>query len=96
MSSQDDLRRIFDEASAPASRHLREQLAHRHMIVLAEHFDGWALDRRLKPEQTARLVGWAESMRTLADEVGPDWDPPAPERLTLMGFLGRKLLGEPT
>ena len=94
MSSQDDLRRIFEEASAPMSAHLREQLAYRHMIALADALEGWALDRRLTPEQTAMLVGWAESMRMLAEDVGPDWNPPKPERLTLMGFLGRYALDE--
>ena len=94
MPSRDDLHHIFEEASAPMSGHLREQLAYRHMIALADTFEGWALDRRMTPEQTAKLVGWAESMRTLANEVGPDWNPPTPERLTLMGFLGRKVLDE--
>ena len=94
MPSPDDLRRIFEEASGPMSDHLREQLAFRHMVALAESFEGWALDTRLTPEQSAMLVGWAESMRSLADEVGPDWNPPKPKKLTLMGFLGRKMLDE--
>jgi len=34
-------------------------------------------------------------MRTLAEEVGPDWDPPKLERrLSLIGFMGRNLLDE--
>jgi hypothetical protein len=94
MSSPDDLQNIFDEASAPMSDHVREQLAYRHMIALADAFEGWALDKRMTPEQTAKLVGLAESMRALADEVGANWNPPSPERLTLMGFLGRKMLDE--
>ncbi len=94
MPSRDDLQRIFEEASLPVSDHLREQLAHRHMIALADTFEGWAIDKRMTPEQTAKLVGWAESMRALADEVGPNWNPPTPVRLTLMGFMGRKALDE--
>jgi hypothetical protein len=90
----DELRRIFNKASAPFPEHVRHQLAHRHMIGLADVFEGWALDKRLTPEQSVQLVGWAESMRALADEVGPDWDPPKPKKLTLMGFLGRKALDE--
>jgi hypothetical protein len=92
--THDELRRIFDEASAPMSSHIREQLAYRHMVALADVFEGWALDARLTPEQSVKIIGWAESMRALADEVGPDWNPPAPERLTLMCFLGRKVLAE--
>jgi len=61
---------------------------------LADVFEGWALDRRVTPEQTARFVGWAESMRTLAEKVGPDWDPPKSDKLTFMGFLGRRALDE--
>lgn len=76
------------------SGHLREQLAFQHMIALADAFEGWALDRRMTPEQSAMLVGWSQSMRALADEVGPDWNPPEPEKLSLLGFLGRKMLEE--
>jgi hypothetical protein len=56
---------------------------------------GGPLDKQVSPEQTAQLVGMAESMRALADDVGLDWNPPRPEKLTLMGFLGRKMLDEP-
>lgn len=94
MSSPDDLRRIFDEAATLKNNHMREQLAFRHMVALADHFEGWAMDVRVDQEQTAKLLGWAESLRQLADLVGPDWDPPRPEQLTLMGFLGRTVLGE--
>jgi hypothetical protein len=62
------------------------------MIALADTFEGWAIDERMTPEQSAKLVGWAESMRNLAEEVGPHWNPPTPEKLTLMGFLGRKAI----
>ena len=94
LPTPDELRRIFDQASAPMSDHIREQLAYRHMLALAEIFAGWALDRRLTPQQSVMILGWSDSMRALADELGPDWDPPKPENLTLMGFLGRKALDE--
>jgi hypothetical protein len=96
MTSPYDLRRIFDEAATLKNDHKREQLAFRHMVALADHFEGWAMDTRLSPEQTAQLLGWAESLRQLAELVGPDWNPPEPERLTLLGFLGRTVLGEQT
>jgi hypothetical protein len=57
--SQEELLHIFNEASAPMSEHLREQLAYRHMIALADVFEGRALDKRLTAEQSVRLVGWA-------------------------------------
>ena len=88
------LRQIFEQASGPMKEPIRDQLAYRHMIALADNFEGWALDARMTPEQTAKLVGWAESLRSLAEEVGPAWDPPTPDQLTLMGFLGRKVLDE--
>ena len=52
------------------------------------------MDARMTAEQTAKILGWAESLRQLAELVGPDWNPPEPERLTIMGFLGRQVLGE--
>ncbi len=91
---RDQLRRIFEEASGPMKEPIRDQMAYRHMIALADFFEGWALGARTTPEQSAKLVGWAESLRRLADDVGPDWEPPTPDRLTLMGFVGRKALGE--
>jgi hypothetical protein len=92
--SRDELRRIFNEASAPMSDQIRKELAYRHMIAFADVLEGWALDKRLTPQQSVRVLGWAESLRTLAGQVGPDWDPPKPERLSLLGFLGRWALDE--
>jgi hypothetical protein len=94
MSSPDDLQRIFDEAATLKNNDWREQLAFRHMIALADTLEGWAMDARMTPKQTAKLLGWAESLRQLADLVGLDWNPPEPERLSLMGFLGRHALDE--
>jgi hypothetical protein len=96
MAGQGGLAAIFDEAAArPANAHCG-QLAYRHMIALADALEGWSMDRRTSPEQGAGLLGFAEALRRLAFEVGENWDPPQPEELTLVGFLGRKLLGEPT
>jgi hypothetical protein len=42
------------------------------MIALADHFEGWALDKQAAtPKQAARLMGHAENMRQLAELVGP-------------------------
>lgn len=95
-SSAQGLARIFDQAAEQRwSEDLREEVGYRHMIHMADVFEGWAFDSRMSPEWTAKLMGWAGSMRTLAEEVGPDWDPPKPERrLSLIGFIGRNLLDE--
>jgi hypothetical protein len=96
MAGQGELATIFDAAAArPADAH-REQLAYRHMIALADAFEGWSMDQRTLPEQSASLLGFAEALRRLAFEVGESWSPPEPTRLTLIGFMGRKLLDEPT
>lgn len=96
MADQQTLRAIFEDAAGTTPRHLAPELAYRHMMVLAEAMTRWANDRRLSPEAIANLIGMAESLRELALEVGPGWNPPAPPTVTIFGFLGRKLLDEPT
>lgn len=93
-SEHEHLRRIFEDASGPMKEPIRDQLAYRHMVALADNFEGWALYPETTPEQSAKLLGLSESLRRLSDEVGPDWDPPPPDHLTLLGFLGRKAVGE--
>ncbi|ESY76883.1 hypothetical protein X739_33515 [Mesorhizobium sp. LNHC220B00] len=95
-SSAEGLARIFDQAAEQRwSKDLREELGHRHMIHLADVFEGWAIDRRMTPEWTAKLIGWTESLRRLANEVGSTWDPPRPAgTLSLVGFMGRNLMDE--
>lgn len=68
---------------------LRNELAHRHMLALADMYEGWSLSQGMTPERSAEVLGWSEAMRRLAEEVGPDWDPPPPSPLTLIAFLGR-------
>lgn len=91
-SSAEGLARIFDQAAEQRwSEDLREELGYRHMMHLADVFEGWATDRRMTPEWTAKLAGWA----TLAEEVGATWDPPRPAgTLSLVGFIGRSLMSE--
>lgn len=95
-SSADELVSIFDQAAEQRwSEDLREELGYRHMMHLADVFEGWASDSRMTPEWTAKLAGWAGSMRTWAEEVGPTWDPPRPAgTLSLVGFIGRGLREE--
>lgn len=92
-SPAEGIARIFDQAAEQRwSEDLREELGYRHMIHLADVFEGWAFDSRITPERTAELAGWAESMRALAEKVGSTWDPPRPAgALSLVGFIGRMM-----
>ncbi|MER9840548.1 hypothetical protein NKJ59_04755 [Mesorhizobium australicum] len=95
-SLPEGLARIFDQAAEQRwSEDLRKELGYRHMIHLADVFEGWAFDSRMTPEWTAKLAGWAGSMRTLAEEVGSTWDPPKPAgALSIVGLIGRTLMHE--
>ncbi len=90
----DDLRNVFDKAFAKVSAEVTSDLSYRHLVALADAFEEWALDKRRSAEQSAKLLAWSDRFRELADEAGPDWDPPKPERLSLIAFVGRKLLDE--
>ncbi len=77
----------FDES-------LRQQLNYEQMIALADMFQGWALDKRIDPKRSAWLTGWSEGLMAEADLLGPDWNPPEPEELTEIGFIGRVANGD--
>jgi hypothetical protein len=91
MASLEDLARAFEEAAANRWAGAAEQLSHLDMINLADTLTGWAMAHRVSREWSARLLGWAETMQALADKVGPDWNPPEPETLSLIGTLARRL-----
>ena len=89
------LKKFFEKASSDyPPPYFREELSHRHMLGLSDMFAGWALSRRFSPERMASLLGWAEGLQRLADDVGPSWDPPRPEIPSLIGSLGRWAVGE--
>lgn len=94
MAENEVLTKLFEAASTVSMIHLKPELTHRHMKALAVIFEGWSLSRHVKPEQSAHLLGWAEALRELAEEVGPDWNPPDPPSVGLMGYLGRVAYGE--
>jgi hypothetical protein len=96
MAEREVLESLFRHAAVIVPEHLKPQLAYRHMVALADTFEGWAQDKRIGPERSAHLLGVAESMRTLAEEVGPSWNPPEPATVSIMGFLGRWMLKEPS
>ncbi len=77
----------FDES-------LREQLNYEQMIALSETVLGWAHDERIEPERSAWLVGFSEGLVTEAERLGPDWNPPEPEKLSMLGYLGRLANGD--
>ena len=91
MPSLDDLARAFEEAAQSRWKGVAEQLSHLDMINLADTLTGWAMARGVNREWSARLLGWAETMQGLADEVGQDWKPPEPGKLSLIGSLARRL-----
>jgi hypothetical protein len=89
-----ELREIYERASQLPSEDVKDQLAYRHMIYLADLFEGWALDEKVSRKNSAYFLGFAESLRTLADEVGPNWRPPESNALSALGHLVRWGLGE--
>jgi hypothetical protein len=91
MSSRDELQRIFDEAASSFAASNRKQLSYDDMLDMADVFEGWAQDERISVEKAAMILGWAEGLRRLADEVGPEWNPPEPDKLNIMGFIARKI-----
>jgi hypothetical protein len=96
MAEREVLDAIFQNTAEMTPSHLKPELAHRHMVALADTYEGWAQDRLMSPERSAQLLGWAESLRRLADEVGPAWNPPNPPTVSIIGFLGRLTLDEPS
>ncbi len=72
----------------------RQQLNHEQMITLANTFIGWALGKNIDPKQSAFLTGTAEELLAEADLLGPDWNPPEPEELTVIGIVGRLANGD--
>jgi hypothetical protein len=91
MPALDDLARAFDEAARRRWAGVTEELSHLDMINLADTLTGWAMTRGVSREWSGRLIGWAETMQRLADKVGPNWNPPEPQELSLIGSLARRL-----
>ncbi len=77
----------FDES-------VRQQLSYEQMIALSDMLTGWALGTEIDPKRSAWLAGFSEGLMAEADQLGPDWNPPKPEELTLLGYLGRLANGD--
>lgn len=68
---------------------IKEQLSYDRMLYLAALYIEWAMESERSAEQVVQLIGMARELRELAWTVGEDWNPPEPERISLVGFMGR-------
>lgn len=91
MASTQELARIVEVADVLPSETVAEQLSYQRMLILADAYLGWATDKQTTPEQAAKLLGWARGLHQLARLKGEDWNPPEPEKISLIGFLARQM-----
>ena len=73
---------------------LRQQLNYEQMIALADMFIGWAGNERIDAKRSAWLTGLADGLLAEAELMGPDWNPPEPEKLTIICFIGHLANGD--
>ncbi len=92
-SVRDELLVEFTRGFAFDESH-RQQLNYEQMIALANMLTGWALRKNIAPKWTAFYAGFSEGLLAEADLVGPDWNPPEPEELTVIGIVGRLANGD--
>ncbi len=92
-SVRDELLEEFTLGFAFDESH-QQQLNYEQMIALADMFIGWALGEGIDPKQSAFLTGFSEGLLAEADLLGPDWNPPEPEELTVIGIVGRLANGD--
>jgi hypothetical protein len=92
--TDEQLREIYRSACQLPSNTAREQLSYHQMLYLGDVFEGWAQGENVSRKNSANFVGYAEAIRKLADEVGPDWRPPEPKTLDILGRMARWGLGE--
>jgi hypothetical protein len=71
VTPDDDLRRFFEKTVALRADDPRDQLAHRHMIALADHFEGWALDGQATPSEPPRIAERARPAGGIGHLRGP-------------------------
>jgi hypothetical protein len=60
-----------------------ENVSTEQMHRLADLLDGWAQSDLVDPINVARLLGWADGLRSLIEAVGKEYTPPTP-------FLGQE------
>ena len=88
----DEILAAFHRSNDPPE-HLKRELSYPQMLRMADLYDGWAQGARRTPADTGMLMGWADGLRVLADQVGEDWSPPPVVRKKLgpIGFIARML-----
>ena len=90
MNSRDEQLRIF-RAAMQWRDDVEDELSYDDMHRLADMFEGWSMGRRMRPKDSAQLLGWAEGMRNLANRLGQDWNPECPEPLPVLAFMAKVL-----
>lgn len=69
----------------------KAQLSYQQMHCLALQFEHWVESEQVEVEQLDKLSQWARALRELAEELGEHWTPPKPDKLSIIGFMGRKV-----
>lgn len=73
--SRDEAEILRDASSIPPIASVEELSAH-DMDGLADMYEGWAQSDLTDSVNVARLLGWADGLRSLAATVGADYAPP--------------------
>ncbi len=90
-SETDELLLEFTRGFAFDER-VRQQLNYEQMMALADVLLGWALHESSDRKRFAWLTGISEGLLAEANSLGPDWNPPEPEKLSFIGFIERLTL----
>ena len=71
------------------------QLSAKAMCDLADMFEGWSQSDLMDRVNVARLLGWADGLRCLADAVGEAYTPPesgSGSAASLLEFMAERML----
>lgn len=71
-----------------------DELSAKEMVGLADMFEGWAQSDLTDSVNIARLHGWADGLRSLAEAVGENYIPPNSPRAapaSLYKFMAEKM-----
>jgi hypothetical protein len=86
---------ILQYASSIAPIASLDDLSARDMYGLADMFEGWAQSDLTDRIDVARLLGWADGLRFLADAVGEAYTPPesgSGSAPSLLEFMAERML----
>jgi len=71
-----------------------DELSADDMDGLADMYEGWAQSDLTDPINVARLLGWADGLRSLVEAVGMDYKPPKMGihgEMSLLGFVAERM-----